>query len=214
MSERIPDSHKNAFWIYGVTGMVMREPLSVLVRDASAQGFASPIVQLESLRVLVVFLILSRVFMGAGVYFDRVYLQPESAANFPRRNYAADFLATLTELLVAVGASTAIAIHTRSIGGLTPFSILIALLLVSEPLKLLGTRLAGYSTVAEIAPAARASAIAFLLADAVYMTMRVLGFGPVRTEAAALTAVAVCTAIRLLDQIRTYGSMTPVSTAR
>ena len=214
MSERIPDSHKNAFWIYGVTAMVMREPLSVLVRDASAQGFASPIVQLESLRVLVVFLILSRVFMGAGVYFDRVYLQPESAANFPRRNYAADFLATLTELLVAVGASTAIAIHTRSIGGLTPFSILIAILLVSEPLKLLGTRLAGYSTVAEIAPAARASAIAFLLADAVYMTMRVLGFGPVRTEAAALTAVAVCTAIRLLDQIRTYGSMTPVSTAR
>ena len=214
MPERIPDSHKNAFWIYGVTAMVMREPLSVLVRDASAQGFASPIVQLESLRVLVVFLILSRVFMGAGVYFDRVYLQPESAANFPRRNYAADFLATLTELLVAVGASTAVAIHTRSIGGLTPFSILIALLLVSEPLKLLGTRLAGYSTVAEIAPAARASAIAFLLADAVYMTMRVLGFGPVRTEAAALTAVAVCTAIRLLDQIRTYGSMTPVSTAR
>lgn len=214
MSERIPDSHKNAFWIYGVTSMVMREPLGVLVRDSSAQGFASPIVQLEALRVLVVFLLLTRVFMSAGVYFDRVYLQPESAANFPRRNYAADFLATLTELLVAVGASTAIAIHTRSIGGLTPFSILIAILLVSEPLKLLATRLAGYSTVAEIAPAARASAIAFLLADATYMTMRVLGFSPVRTDVAALSAVAVCTAIHLLNQVRTYGSMTPATTAR
>ena len=214
MHERIPDSHKNAFWLYGVAGMVMREPLSVLVRDASAQGFASPAVQLEALRVMLVFLILSRVFMGAGVYFDRVYLQPESAANFPRRNYAADFLATLTELLVAVAASTAVAIHTRTIGGLTPFSILIALLLVSEPLKLVATRAAGYSTAGEIAPDARAGAIAFLLADATYMTMRMLGFGPVRTEAAALIAVAVCTAARLLNQIRTYGSSTPITTAR
>ena len=214
MSERIPDSHKSAFWIYGVTALVMREPLSVLIRDTSALGLVNPTVQLEALRVVLVFLILSRLFLGAGVYFDRVYLQPESAGHFPRRSYPVDFLSTLMELLVAVGASTAVGIHTRHIGGLAPFSILIAILLLFEPLKLALAWAGNYSTVAEIAPTARANAIAFLLADAIYMTLHIMGFGPAWADAAALTAVAVCTLFLLLSQIRTYGSPLPASTAR
>ena len=113
-----------------------------------------------------------------------------------------------------MGASTAVGIQTRHIGGLAPFSILIAILLLFEPLKLALTWACNYSTVAEIAPTARANAIAFLLADAIYMTLHIMGFGPAWADAAALTAVAVCTLFLLLSQIRTYGSPLPASTAR
>ncbi len=214
MSERIPDSHKNAFWIYGVTGMVMREPLSIVIRDASALGIVNPTVQLEALRVVLIFLILSRLFLGAGIYFDRVYLQPESYLEFPRRSYPVDFLSTLMELLVAVGASSTVGNHARHMGGLAPYTMLVAVLLLFEPLKLAFGWANNYSTVAVSAPTARANAIAFLLADALYVTMHLTGFGPSWADAAALAAVAVCTLYLLLTQIQTYGSPLPASTAR
>ena len=202
---RIPDSHKSAFWIYGVTAMVMREPLSVFIKDLSATGPASPAVQLEFLRVLVVFLFLSRQFLAAGVFFDRVYLQPDSAALFPRRSYPLDFITRMIELLVAVGASTAVGIHTRHVGGLSPFTILTALLLLLQPVWLVLAWIANYSSAPEIAPAARANALTFLLADAIYMTMYAINAGPAKADAAALLSVVIVISLRLAAQVQSYG---------
>ncbi len=105
---RVPDFHKSAFWIYGVTAMVMREPLSVVLHHAATAGWQNTGVQLEALRGLVVWLVMSRQFTVAGIYFDRVYLQPDSATRFPRRSYPHDFIVGIGALLAAVGASTVV----------------------------------------------------------------------------------------------------------
>ena len=202
---RIPDAHKSAFWIYGVTAMVMREPLSIFVHDLSTIGPAVPSVQLEGLRVFVVFLFLTSQFLAAGIFFDRVYLEPDSAAQFPHRSYPVDFISRMVELLVAVAAAGAVGIHTRHIGGLAPFTMLVAILLLVQPVWLVLAKIAGYSTVPELIPAARASALAFLLADAAYMSMYVLHFTPGEADAAALTVVIVVISVRLASLIRSYG---------
>ena len=79
---RVPDLHKSAFWIYGVTAMVMREPLSILLHHAADAGWGDAGVHREALRALIVWMLLSRQFTVTGVYFDRVYLQPDSAARY------------------------------------------------------------------------------------------------------------------------------------
>jgi hypothetical protein len=202
---RIPDAHKSAFWIYGVTAMVMREPLSIFIHDLSSTGPANPGVQLEGLRVFAVFLFLTCQFLSAGTFFDRVYLEPNSAAQFPRRSYPVDFISRMIELLVAVAAAGAVGIHTRHIGGLAPFTMLIALLLLLQPVWLFLAKAAGYSTISELVPAARVSALAFLLAVAVYVSMLALHFAPSKADAAALILVVVAISARLALQIRSYG---------
>src|SRR5262249_26006714 len=154
---RIPDSHKGAFWIYGVTAMIMQGPLGVVVRGISSQGIGNRAVQIEVLRLLVVFLILSRQFLAAGTFFDRLYLQPDAALKFPRRSYPADFLTRLAELLMAVAASTAVGLEPYPQSGLTPFTILAGILLLLESIWLGFARGAGFSTAELIAPAARAN---------------------------------------------------------
>src|SRR4051812_42626435 len=89
---RVPDLHKSAFWIYGVTAMVMREPLGIVLRHASSSGWSDGAVRLEALRTLIVLLLMSKQFLAAGIYFDRVYIQQESGERFPRRSYPMDFL--------------------------------------------------------------------------------------------------------------------------
>src|SRR5215510_832294 len=106
---RVSDLHKGAFWIYGVTAMVMREPLSIVIKHTTAAGTADPQVQVEIVRMAIVLLLMSRVFLLSGLYFDQVYLRPDSAVLFPRRSYPADFLLGLVHFLLIVGASTVIA---------------------------------------------------------------------------------------------------------
>jgi hypothetical protein len=202
---RIPDAHKSAFWIYGVTAMVMREPLSIFVHDLSSTGPANPGVQLEGLRVFLVFLFLTCQFLSAGIFFDRVYLEPNSSAQFPHRSYPVDFISRMIELLVAVAAAGAVGIHARHIGGLAPFTMLVAILLLLQPVWLVVAKTAGYSTVSELIPAARVSALAFLLGDAIYMSMLALHFEPAKADAAALFSVVVVISARLAVQIRSYG---------
>jgi hypothetical protein len=204
-SVRIPDSHKNAFWIYGVTAMIMQGPLSVVVRGISSQGIGDRAVQVETLRLLVVFLILSRQFLSAGVFFDQVYLQPDAATKFPSRSYPVDFLMRLTELLVAVAASTAVGLDPYPQKGLATFTILAGILLLLESLWLGVARSAGFSTASLIAPAARANVFGFLLCVALYVGARWAGFEPWIADVVVLCALILFTAIQLAGQVRTYG---------
>jgi hypothetical protein len=204
-SVRIPDSHKNAFWIYGVTAMIMQGPLSVVVRGLSAQGIGNRAVQVEGLRLVVVFLILSRQFLAAGVFFDQVYLQSDAAVKFPSRSYPVDFLMRLTELLIAVAASTAVGLDPYPQKGLATFTILAGILLLLESLWLAVARGAGYSTASLISPVARANALAFLICAALYGAIRWAGAETWIADAVVLCALILFTAIQLARQIRTYG---------
>jgi len=127
---RITDLQRSAFWIYGVTAMIMRDPLSVIVRQTAELGFGNWEVRLEILRVGVILILLSRLFLVSGLYFEQVYMQPESGDRYPRRSYAVDFLAGLAQFLVATAASTAIAL--QSVRTLTPFALLVAVFLAVD----------------------------------------------------------------------------------
>src|SRR5258708_37830669 len=204
-ASRIPDSHKNAFWIYGVTAMIMREPLAVVVRDLSTKGIADTGVRMECLRTAVVLLILSRQFLSAGAFFDRVYLQPDSAARFPRRSYPVDFLTRLAELLMAVAASTTIALETSVLVGLTTFTVLTLVLLLLDGVWLAIARLARYSTIQEIAPIAHANFLAWSLCAISFAAVRAAGFRLPLAGAVILGEVFLFTGFQMALQIRSYG---------
>jgi hypothetical protein len=202
---RVPDSHKNAFWIYGVTAMILREPLAIVTRDVTAKGFSEHAVQMECLRMLAVLLVLSRQFLSAGVYFDRVYLQPDSAAKFPRRSYPLDFLTRLADLLAAVAASTVVGGNIFSFAGLTPFVLVMALLFVLDGVWLAVAKAAQFSTVTELSSPARASMGVFALCLALYAGARIGNIAPETLDAALLLVIVVSTMIQLGSQIRAYG---------
>lgn len=185
--------------------MIMREPLGTVVRHLSAEGIGNRAVQMECLRTLVVLLILSRQFLTAGVFFDRVYLQPDAAMKFPRRNYPMDFLVCLTELLVAVAASTTVSLESSPPGGLSPFTILLGVLLLMDVLWLALARAANYSIVPEIAPIARLNFIVFLVCAALYAGTRTAGFGPARADAVVVFVILLLTLFQLAGQVRSYG---------
>jgi hypothetical protein len=202
---RISDLHRSAFWIWGVTAMIMREPFAVSVRALSVEGFASPSAQMVCLRTALTLMLLSRQFLNAGIFFDRVYMRPDSAGRFPVRSYPLDFLYRMMELLVAVAASTTIALEPHELPSLSPFAILTGVMLMLDALWLAVARAAKFSTASEIAPAARNNSFALLLCAAVYSGFRAAGADPPSAEAPALLAALMFTCWQLGRQIRTYG---------
>lgn len=155
---RIPDLHRSAFWIYGITATVMKDPFGVVLRHAAITGWVDPSVQEEGLRSLVVLTLMARQFLAAGIYFDRAYLAPESAEQFPRRNYPFDFLFGLTELLTVVAASMIVAVPNRF------FDVLAIGSLIWETVWLAASKLARYSTPRLIAREAQITASIFTAA--------------------------------------------------
>lgn len=88
---RITDLQRSAFGIYGVTAMLMREPMGLIVRHTSEVGYGNWQVRLEWLRVAVILLLLSRLFLISRLYFEQVFMQPDSADWYRRRSYPSTF---------------------------------------------------------------------------------------------------------------------------
>lgn len=200
---RISDLHKGAFWIYGVTAMVMREPFAAVIRHTSTAGPADWQVRLELLRLAVVLLLMSRLFLASGLYFDEVYMRPNSAESFPHRSYAVDFLAGLIQFLVVVAASTAVSLHSRAFGEFSPFMILVAAFLLSETGWLSLSILLGFSSRKRIARFARLNSAALAMSAVVWGGVRVAGADPVLADQVALALIAVLTmydAARLIHE--------------
>jgi hypothetical protein len=160
-SSRVSDLHKSAFWIYGVTAMVMREPLAGMIRRLSSPGLGSFEVQGEVLRVAVVLALMARVFLAFGLFFDEVHLRSDSASRFPRRSYPVDFLAALLQFLLIVAASTAI----TSPGA---FAVVAGAFLLYENLWWAVSAGLGLSSSAAVVRMARGGTLAFLICGAVY----------------------------------------------
>jgi hypothetical protein len=203
VSGRISDLHKSAFWIYGVTAMVMREPFASVIRHASTAGLGDWQVRLELLRVAVVLMLMARVFLASGLYFDQVYLREDSAARFPRRSYPVDFLAGLLQFLTIVAGSTAVALHLRSPLGLSIFAILVVAFLLFDAVWIALSRLLGYSTVREIGSRAMFGTAALIVV--VGIGVRIAGGDPVLAEQAAFIVLFGATLFEMSKLVEQYG---------
>jgi hypothetical protein len=201
---RISDLHKSAFWIYGVTAMVMREPFASVIRHTSTAGFGDWQVRLELLRVAVVLILMARVFLASGLYFDQVYLREDSATRFPRRSYPVDFLAGLLQFLTIVAGSTAVALHSRTEPGLSVFGILVVAFLLFDALWIGLSTLLGYSTVREITRRASFATAAFTIAA--WSGIRIAGGDPVLAEQIAFAALLASTFFEMAKLVRQYGA--------
>lgn len=163
---RISDLHRSAFWIYGVTAMVMREPLGLVIRHITDSGIRDWQVRLELLRIAVILLLMSRLFLFSGLYFDQVFMRSDSGDRFPRRSYPIDFLNGLSQFLIATAATTVVSTHSRIAGWFTPFTLLVYLFLVADLIWLGIAKLRRFSSMSLIAGYVRSS-LATVIASAI-----------------------------------------------
>lgn len=203
---RISDLQRSAFWIYGITAMVMREPLGLIVRHSSEAGLGNWQVRLELWRVAVILLLLSRLFLASGLYFDQVFMQPESAARYPRRSYPVDFLAGLARFLVAAAATTVVGMHLRLAGVFAPFTLLAGLFLAVDWIWLGIAALRRFSSLALIAHHARSNGGILVASGLAWGLARVTGRDAVFADQAALGMIAVFAAYDIAKQIRRFES--------
>jgi hypothetical protein len=202
---RVTDLQRSAFWIYGVTAMVMRDPLGVVVRQTAELGLGNWEVRLEILRVAVILILLARLFLVSGIYFEQVYMQPGSADLYPRSSFAVDFLAGLAQFLVATAASTAISL--QSIRTLTPFSLLVAIFLAIDWLWLGLAAVRRFSSLPIIARQAQFNARILGAGALALVVSRLVGGDAVFDHQAALSVVALIAVVDIALQIRRYDEL-------
>jgi len=199
---RISDLQRSAFWIYGVTAMVMREPLGLVIRHISDAGLRNWQVRLELLRIAVILLLLSRLFLFSGLYFEQVFMQPDSAERYPRRSYPIDFLNGLSQFLVATAATTAIGLHVRIAGWFAPFTLLVYVFLLADWIWLAVAKARRFSSAPLIASWAASNAV-IVIASAVAGGIALLaGADPVFAGQTALAVIAVITLWRIFKLIQ------------
>jgi hypothetical protein len=204
---RISDLQRSAFWIYGVTAMVMREPLGLVVRHLSELGFGNWEVRVELLRVVVILLLLSRLFLDSGLYFERVFMQPESADNYPRRSYPIDFLAGLAQFLVGAAATTAVGTYTYIAGWFASFTLLAAIFLLIDWIWLAIAVLRGFSSVPLIARHAQFNGVMLVASAMAWGVARFAGGGQIFADQTALGVLAALSAYDISRQIQRFESL-------
>ena len=203
---RISDLQRSAFWIYGVTGMVMREPLGLVIRHISDAGIRDGQVRLEVLRVAVILLLMSRLFLFSGLYFDQVFMRPDSAERFPRRSYPIDFLNGLAQFLVATAATTVVGLHTRIAGWFSPFTLLVYVFLLADSIWLVIAKLRRFTSTSLIVRYVGSSGVIVLASAVAGGIAFVAGASAVVAGESALLVVAALTLWRILKLIQAFES--------
>ena len=184
--------------------MVMREPLGLAVRHLSEAGLGNWQVRLELLRIAVILLLLSRLFLVSGLYFEEVFMQPDSADRFPRRSYPIDFLAGLTQFLVGAAATTVVDTHLRIAGEFAAFTLLAELFLIVDLGWLAIAALRRFSSVARIAHHTKVNGEMLIASMAAFGLVRIAGGDPVFADQTALTVLAGFSVFGITRQIRRY----------
>ena len=206
----VSNLERSAFWIYGVTAMIMREPLGSMLRHAGAAGWSDWQVRVELLRTLVVLSFLSRLFLAAGLHFETVYMRSGAGARYPRRSYPVDFLAGLIQLLIGVAASTTIAQHPAREGDTPVFTILAGIFLLSDVLWLAITALLRFSATREVATRAAVGAAILAISMVLNVAARAAGTSPVSADLLALITLLLLTFSDAAVLIRRYGHLDSV----
>lgn len=202
---RLSDLHKSAFWIYGVTAMVMREPFASVIRHMAAAGVRDGQVRLEILRLVVVLALMSRFFLAMGLYFDVIYARANSGILFPRKSYPADFLAGLLQLLAIVALSSTIGMHERGFGELAVFTGLAAIVLLMDDLWLVSSAMMRFSTTWEIARLAKFNTLSLGVATLAFIVMRIAGSGPALADEVAFLFLLPLVLYDITKLARGYG---------
>jgi hypothetical protein len=182
----------------------MREPIGGVLRHAFEAGFHDWQVRLEVLRLTIVILVLSRLFLEIGLYFEMVFMQPDAAMRYPRRSYPVDFLTGLLHFMTGAALTTVMTNHLRMAGGMAMFSwILLAFL--SIDILWLGLAVArGFSAMPVIAGQAKVNVGMLVACAAVWAGARMAGRDTVFADQLALGVLAAVTVVGILRQIRIY----------
>lgn len=203
---RVSDLHRSAFWIYGVTAMVMRAPFESVIRHAATAGVSDWQVRLEMLRVFVVLGLMSRLFLASGLYFDQVYVRPESATTFPRRSYPIDFVAWMMELLIVVALSTTVMLHVRGVAGISLYSGVAGASLLYENSWLVLSRLKQFSSVGKVAESTRWNNLSFVALALGYGISRAAGADAVLADQVGLFGLLAVTFYDIAGLVRRFDS--------
>ena len=185
----------------------MREPLGGVIRHATDAGLGNWQVPLEILRMAVVLLLVARLFLSAGLYFEVVYMQPDSSALYPRRSYPTDFLAGLAQFMIGASATTVIGTHARLGRIFAPYTIIVYLFLIVDVAWLAVARARGLSSVSRIQALASRNLFILCAAAIIQAVSLATGADPVFADQAALGAVALGATIEIFNQIRIYESL-------
>jgi hypothetical protein len=207
-AHRVTDLQRSAFWIYGVTALVLREPMGTVIGHAARLGLGNWQVRLEVLRVLVILILLSRLFLMSGLFLEKVYMSPDSDERFPRRSYPIDFLAGLIQFLLATAAATTLALDVRVAGVYSPFSVMVAIFLLFDLLWLALTALRRFSTVDLVARQAVVNLVLLVGSGTVAGIARVVGLDAVFGEQTGLVLVGLLATGHLAVQVLSYESLT------
>jgi hypothetical protein len=187
--------------------MVMREPFGLIIRHTTDAGLGNWQVRLEWLRVFVILLLLARLFLISGLYFEAVYMQSNSSERHPRRSYPIDFLAGLAQFLVAAAATTAVGTHARIAGQIAPFTLVIAVFLLLDAGWMIVAKFRGFSSFSLIRNEATRNLWILAAALAVWSVSRIAGADAVLADQLALLAIAVGGIFDVARQIKTYESL-------
>lgn len=140
-------NHSHAFFVYGVVvGLAIREALLKVVPHALPGLMESAAVTsgtvpaadstrqivLETARLVTFLIVLIRFYIGAGVYFDRVYCSEETACNFSRKSYGLDFLLGTIHFIILFVWSQTIVVHNRIGHGISTFLVLLGVVLLYD----------------------------------------------------------------------------------
>jgi hypothetical protein len=116
--------HSHSFYLFGVVvGLSIRE---ALVRTGSDLFLPTKVeiwkVHLEALRLIIFLLTITCFYFGAGVFFDKIYINPETATRYQRKNYGLDFSFGLIHFLAFFAWALSINDYSRSPKwGVSPF---------------------------------------------------------------------------------------------
>lgn len=185
----------------------MREPMGAVLRHAFEAGFHDWQVRLEVLRLAIVILLLSRLFLIVGLYFEMIFMQPDAAVRFPRRSYPVDFLTGLMQFMVGAALTTVMSNHLRMAGGMAMFSWIVVAFLSIDILWLAVAIARGFSAAPVIAGHTRVNAGMLAVCCIAWIAARLTGRDPVFADQAALGVLAAITLAGILHQIRIYESL-------
>jgi hypothetical protein len=126
--------HNHAFYLYSaIVGLAIREalvnagkhifiPLAPALPNVPAPVNLAPWqVHLEAFRLVLFLFTISSFYVGAGVYFDKVHVNPAKPEENLKKSYGLDFGMGLIHFLIFFAWAMAITDHTRFAGGVSPF---------------------------------------------------------------------------------------------
>jgi hypothetical protein len=131
-------THSHAFFVYGViVGLAIREALTraiphivPVIIDAVPSDTKGDII-LEIARLVTFLALIIRFYLGAGIYFDKVYCS-ENASSFVNKNYGLDFLLGTIHFIILFVWSQTVVGHNRLSHGLSGFLVLLGLVLLYD----------------------------------------------------------------------------------